>query len=865
MSLFKKKKIEENDTFQLIFEDILPSTTSATHSPNALTTEEIFAVNNTVPINNDSTGALEALKKRLSNANLENGLPEEKETKTKTEIVNAEVSLNEKEAFNDFEETNLASENINNVQNNKPASPSLLDKCKPYLVDKDGNDSLPTPEPLYQLESVAEILKADSEKFIEKLYHNYEIDIEVESFDSKPQKTTPKQSSTTNEDDISVFQKETKNETETPIKIISDIDYTDIPNAAPPFVSLEPDATITFTPVSSGDNSESMIKVSTQTRSIDLTNELVKIPTESPMPADDELHLEQDDFEEFIPKTEYTSPKDTKMLRRKFFIEKKNAFLTTVFTFFITILLAFAKLPFMSNILLTHTTVSMIVCSSLAVITILINIDMFLSFAKIFSKNCTPDITASFASIFTVTYAIVGILKSEIILDVLVLLGIILSMRSLCKFFKASYMLGNFLQICMAEQKKAVKLINDPAITFAMAKNSIEGDVLIAGAQKTEQIADFMKYSTYGSFLWGRLPIITVVSLVLSLISAVSGAAYFDDIFYGVYAATAIQLFTALPSVFFIDILPIYRASKRLNSFDAMIMGKVGAEHLEMANATVLNSNDLFPNGTVTLHQMKVLSENMLDDTLVRAAALTEYMSSTLAPIFKQIAISGNIDVLPDTDTVKYEDRMGISGWVNDKLLFIGNRTLMEAHGIEVPNLEIDRKILRQGFFPVYVATGDKACALLIIQYSIERKIANELRNLSKLGVTLLINNTDPNLTEEMICDYFGLYDDSVKVMSAAGCHMYKNTAAPIKSTSAPAAYKGSSLALAAIINSANKIKRSNTLLTIIYILSAVIGILVFTYTSFGGSGSLISGAMLLIYGLASTVISYLIYLTERP
>ena len=56
-------------------------------------------------------------------------------------------------------------------------------------------------------------------------------------------------------------------------------------------------------------------------------------------------------------------------------------------------------------------------------------------------------------------------------------------------------MLGNFLQICTTAQKKAVKLINDPAITFSMAKNSIEGDVLIAAAQKTEQIADFMKYS----------------------------------------------------------------------------------------------------------------------------------------------------------------------------------------------------------------------------------------------------------------------------------------------------------------------------------------------------------------------------------
>ena len=262
---------------------------------------------------------------------------------------------------------------------------------------------------------------------------------------------------------------------------------------------------------------------------------------------------------------------------------------------------------------------------------------------------------------------------------------------------------------------------------------------------------------------------------------------------------------------------------------------------------------------------MKVLSENSLDDTLVRAASLTEYMSSTLAPIFKEIASSGDIKVLPDADTVKYEDRMGVSGWVDNRLLFIGNRALMEAHGIAVPDLEVDRKILRQGFFPVYVATGDKACALLIIQYSVEKQIAAELRNLSKIGVTLLINNTDPNLSEAMISDYFGLFDDSVKVMSAAGCHMYKNTVVPANVTSAPAAYKGSSLALAKIMNCANKIKLSNTLLTVLYIISAVLGVIIFAYTSFGGSGEMLSSSTLLIYGIITSVLTYLIYLTQRP
>ena len=265
------------------------------------------------------------------------------------------------------------------------------------------------------------------------------------------------------------------------------------------------------------------------------------------------------------------------------------------------------------------------------------------------------------------------------------------------------------------------------------------------------------------------------------------------------------------------------------------------------------------------MHRLQVLSDNSVDDTIIRAASLTEAMKSPLAPIFKKIAGTGGNTVLPDSDTVKYEDRMGISGWVDNRLLFIGNRTLMEAHGIEVPNVELDRKILRQGLFPVYVATQDKACALITVRYTVREDIAKELRRVSSLGVTMLINSSDPNMTEEMICDYMGLYSDSVKVMSAAGSHMYKNAVTPTPSIGAPAAYKGNPMGLAAIISNASRIKKSNLLLTVLYVISAVLGAVLFAYMSFDGSGALMSGTAVLLYSLVSAIISYILYFTQKP
>ena len=133
------------------------------------------------------------------------------------------------------------------------------------------------------------------------------------------------------------------------------------------------------------------------------------------------------------------------------------------------------------------------------------------------------------------------------------------------------------------------------------------------------------------------------------------------------------------------------------------------------------------------------------------------------------------------------------------------------------------------------------------------------------MGVTMLIQSSDPNMTEEMICDYIGLYEESVKVMSSAGCHMYQNVASPAGSVSAPAVYKGNPVGLAAIVNTANRIRKAHIKLTVLYLLTAVLGAVLFTYMSFDGNGAPVSGGMVLLYELIATALSTLIYLIEKP
>ena len=60
----------------------------------------------------------------------------------------------------------------------KQEKKSLLDKCMPYIIDENGVDTSVNEEPLYKLQSVAEILRADSAKALERLSEKYDMSFE---------------------------------------------------------------------------------------------------------------------------------------------------------------------------------------------------------------------------------------------------------------------------------------------------------------------------------------------------------------------------------------------------------------------------------------------------------------------------------------------------------------------------------------------------------------------------------------------------------------------------------------------------------------------------------------------------------------
>ena len=84
------------------------------------------------------------------------------------------------------------------------------------------------------------------------------------------------------------------------------------------------DSVITFTPSPKKEDG-TKINISTQTRAFDLTGELAKLPTDSDSDTNDQVQLEKDDFEDFIPETEVDFEKNANSFIRKYSLQKRNS------------------------------------------------------------------------------------------------------------------------------------------------------------------------------------------------------------------------------------------------------------------------------------------------------------------------------------------------------------------------------------------------------------------------------------------------------------------------------------------------------------------------------------------------------------
>lgn len=496
-----------------------------------------------------------------------------------------------------------------------------------------------------------------------------------------------------------------------------------------------------------------------------------------------------------------------------------------------------------------------------------VNLPVLKGLKAFVSKEKSMDCGLAAAIVLALLQAVLAVagVRSQLGFPLSGLLALSATLYSFGRLSAHRRVCANFSVIANEKLKNALHIVSNHTANLAMGQRAVGEDVLICCGSKTKNVEDFLAYSYCKNPLVNRAKKIALVGLIMALGLGVAAAFITTmDAAYAVFIAGVVSCIAAAPATLLIPNFPLRSAAKRLNGYGAMLTGYKACAELDRCNAVAVTAGQLFPEDSVCMIDMRPLSPNPIDKTILDAYSVTAQIGSPLAGMFKQI--NNTTDLVPKkADTVMYEEKMGVSGWVDKHRVFVGNRILMEAHGFKaLPPLELDKKILRKGYFPVYLACDNAVCAIFVVKYCPNEEVAYELSRLCNTGTTILVKNCDPNLSEKMLCDYFGLYEDSISIMNKQGCDYFDTAAAYQESRSAGASFGKSVCGFFAAMTAAIQIKSLFYSMSALYVVTVVLGILATAIAVFTAP-ALLSSWCLLAYQLIATLLICLPAVFKRP
>ncbi len=237
-------------------------------------------------------------------------------------------------------------------------------------------------------------------------------------------------------------------------------------------------------------------------------------------------------------------------------------------------------------------------------------------------------------------------------------------------------------------------------------------------------------------------------------------------------------------------------------------------------------------------------------DAIVYAAAMLLGSESPLGGIFTKV-IGGETDLLPKVETLIYEDKQGLSGWIGEKKVLLGGRQMMNNHNIEVLtgdkekqyiNSNPDRRIL-------YLAVAGTVAAMFLVSYKLDKGTARDLNFLSRHCYTLLLHSTDQNINESFTEHQLGLRGGSVKVISPDAANYFKlcrTEAIPDAGTCPFTAGKGLRAVLRLQVT-AVKLQNAFQLIRTLNLACLALGALLIAALFLFGSASTVSGFFLFL------------------
>lgn len=468
------------------------------------------------------------------------------------------------------------------------------------------------------------------------------------------------------------------------------------------------------------------------------------------------------------------------------------------------------------------------------------------------------DTMVSIAVIASVIQSILALFYSQSFFDgtmylFTMVIMFILVINMIGKIWVMRRIKNNFRFVTAPGRKFVVKSFDDRETAKRMTRDTIaqERTPIIAFQRRTGFLKNFLRLSYApdpGENVCSKLsPIITIVAIAAAI---VYGFLYKNIV--GAFSVLAIVAAIGVPASLLLAVnIPMTRMSSKALSNDAMIAGYPSAKRFGNTNALMLDSSELYPRGNIEVVRIKTFNAYNVEKALINAAAVMKVANNSLTYVFESI-ITEKRDMLPNVESIKFEDTRGLVSWVSGERVLIGSRALLIKYGVDLPTVEFEKKNrIDKENQVTYIACGTNLIAMIVTYYQPDERCASVMQKLEREGVAFVIRTADPNVTRERVAEDFGLYPDCIRILpTSLGNICKEQTTIRDERSTAYIATKGRAHSMLRAILSCIKIKGTISLAIVIQLVAVILGLVITCVVMLAAGPGSIKPEEMLIYVL---------------
>ncbi|HIV20031.1 MAG TPA: hypothetical protein IAC82_12095 [Candidatus Merdivicinus intestinigallinarum] len=365
--------------------------------------------------------------------------------------------------------------------------------------------------------------------------------------------------------------------------------------------------------------------------------------------------------------------------------------------------------------------------------------------------------------------------------------------------------------------------VDNSRLAADMTKGLMEGYSVPVINRPTDLLGDFLPISlgSDSSDSAGR---------TLGLIGIVAGVAMAGFTFLftqhknlALTAAAAMLLVLAPMTNLFATAHPLRRGARLLNRVSALANGEQCTQDGGEVNAVVIDAADLLPSDCVTLSGIKTSKGMRIDEAILDAASILVQSGSILSHIFLEI-IGGRKDLLRKVDSISCEDGMGITAWIGKKRVLIGNRELLESHGVRTPSEAYEQKFRKEGCDLVYLSSAGNLTAVFVITLEPSQDADNAIQMLLENDILMTVHTVDSIVTKNRLAQLYYCEPSCFKILPARLEEEWKDRRTLVKMKPATLANNGSFLSMAASLMVSRRMRVMMMVSNIIQLVSVLLG-----------------------------------------